>query len=383
MDFALSEGQQMLFDTAFDFGQEQIAPHARTWERAGTIPRDLLRNAGALGFGALYVPEQMGGSGLSRLDATLVFEALSAACPSVAAFISIHNMCTHMIARHATQAFRDEWLERMVTMEAVASYCLTEPGSGSDAAALRTKAIHTGGSYVLNGTKAFISGGGYSDLYLVMCRTGEEGARGISAVVVPDGTDGLSFGAAERKMGWRAQPTAQVQLDDCTVDASHLLGLEGQGFAIAMAGLDGGRLNIAACALGGAQAALWMALDYVGERQAFGRTIDQFQGLQFRLADMETELQAARIFLRQAAWKLDTGSHDATVHCAMAKRFVTDTAFRVANDALQLLGGYGYLEDYGIEKIVRDLRVHQILEGTNEIMRVITARSLLRERGSR
>ncbi|MEQ8400663.1 MAG: acyl-CoA dehydrogenase family protein [Roseitalea porphyridii] len=373
----------MLFDTAFDFGQEQIAPHARTWERAGTIPRDLLRNAGALGFGALYVPEQMGGSGLSRLDATLVFEALSAACPSVAAFISIHNMCTHMIARHATQAFRDEWLERMVTMEAVASYCLTEPGSGSDAAALRTKAIHTGGSYVLNGTKAFISGGGYSDLYLVMCRTGEEGARGISAVVVPDGTDGLSFGAAERKMGWRAQPTAQVQLDDCTVDASHLLGLEGQGFAIAMAGLDGGRLNIAACALGGAQAALWMALDYVGERQAFGRTIDQFQGLQFRLADMETELQAARIFLRQAAWKLDTGSHDATVHCAMAKRFVTDTAFRVANDALQLLGGYGYLEDYGIEKIVRDLRVHQILEGTNEIMRVITARSLLRERGSR
>jgi alkylation response protein AidB-like acyl-CoA dehydrogenase len=383
LDFALSEGQQMLFDTAFDFGQEQIAPHARTWERAGTIPRDLLRNAGALGFGALYVPEQMGGSGLSRLDATLVFEALSAACPSVAAFISIHNMCTHMIARHATQAFRDEWLERMVTMEAVASYCLTEPGSGSDAAALRTKAIHTGGSYVLNGTKAFISGGGYSDLYLVMCRTGEEGARGISAVVVPDGTDGLSFGAAERKMGWRAQPTAQVQLDDCTVDASHLLGLEGQGFAIAMAGLDGGRLNIAACALGGAQAALWMALDYVGERQAFGRTIDQFQGLQFRLADMETELQAARIFLRQAAWKLDTGSHDATVHCAMAKRFVTDTAFRVANDALQLLGGYGYLEDYGIEKIVRDLRVHQILEGTNEIMRVITARSLLRERGSR
>ncbi|WP_349363856.1 MAG: acyl-CoA dehydrogenase family protein [Roseitalea porphyridii] len=383
MDFALSEGQQMLFDTAFDFGQEQIAPHARTWERAGTIPRDLLRNAGALGFGALYVPEQMGGSGLSRLDATLVFEALAAACPSVAAFISIHNMCAHMIAHHATDAFRDEWLERMVTMEAVASYCLTEPGSGSDAAALRTKAVKSGGSYVLNGTKAFISGGGYSDLYLVMCRTGEDGARGISAVVVPDGTDGLSFGAAERKMGWRAQPTAQVQLDDCAVDASHLLGVEGQGFAIAMAGLDGGRLNIAACALGGAQAALRMALDYAGERQAFGRTIDQFQGLQFRLADMETELQAARVFLRQAAWKLDTGSHDATVHCAMAKRFVTDTAFWVANDALQLLGGYGYLEDYGIEKIVRDLRVHQILEGTNEIMRVITARSLLRERGSR
>ncbi len=371
----------MLFDTAFEFGQEQIAPHAQAWERAGTIPRELLENAGALGFGALYVPEQMGGAGLSRLDATLVFEALSAACPSVAAFISIHNMCTHMVAHNGTDAFKEAWLESMTSMQSIASYCLTEPGSGSDAAALRTRAVKSGGAYTLNGTKAFISGGGFSDLYLVMCRTGENGPRGISAIVVPDGADGLSFGAAERKMGWRAQPTAQVQLDDCTVQESHLLGAEGEGFALAMAGLDGGRLNIAACALGGAQAALRTALDYVGERQAFGRTIDQFQGLQFRLADMETELQAARVFLRQAAWKLDTKSHDATVHCAMAKRFVTDTAFRVANDALQLLGGYGYLEDYGIEKIVRDLRVHQILEGTNEIMRVITARSLLRERG--
>ncbi|XBQ04959.1 MAG: acyl-CoA dehydrogenase family protein [Stappia sp.] len=381
MDFALTEEQGLIFDTALDFGRQAIAPHAYAWERDGTIPRDVLEEAGGLGFGAIYVPEELGGTGLTRLDATLVFEALSRACPSVAAFISIHNMCTNMVAKYATPAVRERWLEQLVSMEAIASYCLTEPGSGSDAAALRTRAARTADGYRLDGAKAFISGGGYSDLYVVMCRTGADGPKGISTLVVPENTDGLSFGAAERKMGWKAQPTAQVQFDGCEVPADHLLGDEGSGFSYAMEGLDGGRLNIAACALGGAQAALSAALEYMGERSAFGRTIDQFQGLQFKIADMETELQAARVFLRQAAWKLDTQASDATKHCAMAKRFVTDTAFRVANDALQLLGGYGYLEDYGLEKIVRDLRVHQILEGTNEIMRVITARALIAERG--
>lgn len=380
MDFALSEEQTLIFDMARDFGREAIAPHAYAWEKAGTIPRDVLRQAGELGFGALYVPEEYGGTGLTRLDATLVFEALSEACPSVAAFISIHNMCAGMIANYGSEELRERFLAPLASMESIASYCLTEPGSGSDAAALRTRAARSNEGYVLNGSKAFISGGGYSDVYVVMCRTGEDGPKGISTLVVEDGSAGLSFGAAEHKMGWKAQPTAQVQFDDCTVPAANLLGEEGKGFAYAMKGLDGGRLNIAACALGGAQGALTAATRYMGERKAFGKTIDQFQGLQFRLADMEIELQAARTFLRQAAWKLDQGASDATKHCAMAKRFVTDTAFRVANDALQMLGGYGYLEDYGIEKIVRDLRVHQILEGTNEIMRVIVARAMLAER---
>ncbi|WP_417772684.1 acyl-CoA dehydrogenase family protein [Stappia sp.] len=380
MDFALSEEQGLIFDTAHAFGQEAIAPHASDWERQGTIPREVLEAAGELGFGALYVPEELGGTGLTRLDAVLVFEALSMACPSVAAFISIHNMCLNMIAKYGSEAIRDTWMERLASLKAVASYCLTEPGSGSDAAALRSRATRNDAGWSLTGNKAFISGGGYSDLYVVMCRTGEDGPKGISTLAVPAGTDGLSFGALERKMGWKAQPTAQVQFDDCTVPADHLLGEEGRGFSYAMEGLDGGRLNIAACALGGAEAALRAALRYTGERSAFGQPLDRFQALQFRLADMETELSAARIFLRQAAWKLDTGAADATKHCAMAKRFVTDTAFKVANDALQLFGGYGYLEDYGIEKIVRDLRVHQILEGTNEIMRVIVARSLLAER---
>ncbi|SOB95694.1 acyl-CoA dehydrogenase family protein [Stappia indica] len=380
MDFALSEEQTLIFDMARDFGREAIAPNAYAWEKAGTIPRDVLRQAGELGFGALYVPEEYGGTGLTRLEATLVFEALSEACPSVAAFISIHNMCAGMIANYGSEALRERFLAPLASMESIASYCLTEPGSGSDAAALRTRAARSNEGYVLNGSKAFISGGGYSDVYVVMCRTGEDGPKGISTLVVEDGSEGLSFGAAEHKMGWKAQPTAQVQFDDCTVPAENLLGEEGKGFAYAMKGLDGGRLNIAACALGGAQGALTAATRYMGERKAFGKTIDQFQGLQFRLADMEIELQASRAFLRQAAWKLDQGASDATKHCAMAKRFVTDTAFRVANDALQMLGGYGYLEDYGIEKIVRDLRVHQILEGTNEIMRVIVARAMLAER---
>jgi alkylation response protein AidB-like acyl-CoA dehydrogenase len=301
------------------------------------------------------------------------------ACPTVSSFLSIHNMCAHMIASYAAPEVRARHLPGVASMETIVSYCLTEPGSGSDAAALRTRAERTNAGWTLNGTKAFISGGGFSDLYLCMVRTGGEGPRGVSAVLVETGTPGLSFGAPERKMGWKAQPTAQVQFDDCRIPADHLLGEEGQGFRYAMRGLDGGRLNIAAAALGGAQSALDKALAYTGERRAFGQAIRDFQTIQFRLADMETELQAARVFLRQAAWKLDRGAPDATKHCAMAKRLVTDAAFRVANDALQLLGGYGYLSDYGVEKIVRDLRVHQILEGTNEIMRVIIARALLAE----
>ncbi len=382
MDFNLTEEQHAIFDMAESFGQEKIAPNALAWDEAGELPREILTESAALGFATLYVPEDLGGTGLSRLDATLVFEALSMARPSVASFITIHNMCANMIAQNGTAEMRDYWMPRLSSMETIVSYCLTEPGSGSDASALRTRAARTNEGYTLNGTKAFISGGGYSDLYVVMARTGEDGPKGISTVLVEDGTPGLSFGANERKMGWRAQPTAQVQFDDCKIPANALVGEEGRGFTYAMQGLDGGRLNIAACALGGAQTALNTALTYAGERKAFGKSIDQFQSLQFKLADMEIELQAARVFLRQAAWKLDNKSPDATKHCAMAKRFVTDIAFRVANEALQIHGGYGYLADYGIEKIVRDLRVHQILEGTNEIMRLITARALLAERAA-
>ncbi|MFN3273125.1 MAG: acyl-CoA dehydrogenase family protein [Paracoccus sp. (in: a-proteobacteria)] len=381
MDFALSEEQQAIFDMARDFGQTRIAPHARAWEEAGTIPRALWADLAALGLGGIYVSEDHGGSGLSRLDGTLIFEALSMACPSVASFLSIHNMCGGMIDRFGSAQARARWLPAICRMETVFSYCLTEPGSGSDAAALRTRAERGDQGWRLNGTKAFISGGGYSDAYIVMARTGSDGPRGISALVVEDGTPGLSFGAPEQKMGWRAQPTTQVQFDDCTIPADNLLGDEGRGFAYAMAGLDGGRLNIAASALGGAQAALDATLTYMGERRAFGQTLDQFQALQFRLAEMETALQSARILLRQAAWKLDQAAPDATKFCAMAKLHVTDRAFEVANHCLQLHGGYGYLADYGIEKIVRDLRVHQILEGTNEVMRLIISRALLAERG--
>jgi len=381
MDFALSEEQQAIFDMAHAFGQDHIAPFAAQWDVVGEIPKDLWPKLGELGLGGIYVSEEYGGSGLSRLDATLVFEALAMACPSVGSFLSIHNMCGGMIDKFANPALKAEWLPKMCSMEKIISYCLTEPGSGSDAAALKTRANRTNEGYCLNGTKAFISGGGYSDAYVVMCRTGDDSPKGISTLIVEDGAKGLSFGARERKMGWLNQPTAQVQFDDCITPADHLVGEEGKGFSYAMAGLDGGRLNISAGALGGAQAALDKTLTYMGERKAFGKSIDQFQALQFRLADMETELQAARIFLRQAAWKLDHKAPDATKFCAMAKRFVTDTAFKVANDCLQLHGGYGYLADYGIEKIVRDLRVHQILEGTNEIMRLIVSRALLAERG--
>jgi alkylation response protein AidB-like acyl-CoA dehydrogenase len=378
MDFALSDEQTAIFDMAHAFGQAEIAPNARKWEADGTIPKELWPKVGELGFGGLYVAEESGGAGLTRLDATLVFEALSMACPSVAAFLSIHNMCARMIDMFGSDEMKTRLMPEVLSLNTVLSYCLTEPGSGSDAAALRTRAERTNEGYTLNGTKAFISGGGYSDGYLCMVRTGDNGPRGISCVYVEDGTKGLSFGGLEDKMGWRSQPTAQVQFDDCRIPAENLVGEEGQGFRYAMMGLDGGRLNIAACSLGAAQTALNQTLTYMGERKAFGQTIDQFQGLQFRLADMEIELQAARTFLRQAAWKLDRKSPDATKFCAMAKKFVTEAGSKVVDQCLQLHGGYGYLAEYGIEKLVRDLRVHQILEGTNEIMRVIVARDMLK-----
>ncbi|XAT57549.1 acyl-CoA dehydrogenase [Rhodobacteraceae bacterium IMCC1335] len=380
MDFSLSSEQTAIFDMAYEFGQEHIAPFARDWENQGTIPKELWPKVAQLGLGGIYVSDEMGGSGLSRLDATLVFEALAMACPSVSAFLSIHNMCGGMIDRYGDPETRARWLPRLCQMDLIFSYCLTEPGSGSDAAALRSQATRTNEGYRLNGTKAFISGGGYSDAYIVMARTGAEGPKGVSAFIVEAGSDGLSYGALEDKMGWRAQPTAQVQFDACPIPAQNLLGEEGKGFHYAMAGLDGGRLNIAASALGGAEQALQATLAYMGERKAFGKTIDQFQALQFNLADMEVKLQAARSFLRQAAWKLDMQAPDATKFCAMAKLMVTDNAFETANQCLQLHGGYGYLADYGIEKIVRDLRVHQILEGTNEIMRMIIARQMLADR---
>jgi len=380
VDFALTEEQSAIFDMAHAFGQEQIAPHARDWEAQGTIPKELWPQVGELGFGGLYVSEETGGAGLGRLDATLVFEALSMACPSVAAFLSIHNMCAKMLDSFATEEMKARIMPDVLSLNTVLSYCLTEPGSGSDAAALKTKAEKTNEGYVLNGSKAFISGGGYSDAYVCMVRTGEDGPKGISTVYVEDGTPGLSFGGLEDKMGWRSQPTAQVQFDDCKIPAGNLVGVEGDGFKYAMMGLDGGRLNISACSLGAAQTALNMTLAYMGERKAFGKSIDQFQALQFRLADMEIELQAARTFLRQAAWKLDQGAPDATKFCAMAKKFVTEAGSKVVDQCLQLHGGYGYLADYGIEKLVRDLRVHQILEGTNEIMRMIVARHMLANR---
>ncbi|MEQ5871563.1 acyl-CoA dehydrogenase family protein [Sagittula sp. NFXS13] len=377
MDFALSGEEQMVFDVAASFGEEQIKPFAEKWEEEGTIPRTLWVGCAELGFGGLYVSEEFGGAGLDRLGASLVIEALSRSCPSVAAFLSIHNMCAGMIDRYGSAELKARLLPDVVSMKRIMSYCLTEPGAGSDAAALRTRAEKRDGGYALTGTKAFISGGGYSDAYIVMSRTGDAGPRGISALIVEDGSDGLSFGAEEKKMGWKAQPTRQVQLDDCLVPAGNLMGDEGAGFRYAMAGLDGGRINIAACSLGAAQSALEATVTYMSERKAFGQSIDQFQALQFRLADMEIRLQAARVFLRQAAWKLDQGAPDASRFCAMAKAFVTEVGSDVADACLQLHGGYGYLADYGIEKILRDLRVHQILEGTNEIMRVIVARHLV------
>lgn len=377
MDFALTPEQSAIFDMAKAFGQDHIAPYARTWDTDGTIPKSLWLEIAALGFGGLYVHEDDGGTGLSRLDATLVFEALAGACASVAAFLSIHNMCAKMLADYGTDTVKSTILPRAIAMETILSYCLTEPAAGSDAAALKTRATKTDDGYSLTGTKAFISGGGYSDAYIVMARTGDAGPKGISAFLIEDGTTGLSFGGLEDKMGWRSQPTRQVQLDAATIPDTNLLGSQGKGFNYAMIGLDGGRLNIAACSIGAAQSALDKTLAYMSERHAFGRYIDQFQGLQFRLADMNIALACARTFLRQAAWKLDTGAPDATAYCAMAKKLCTEVGSEVADGCLQLHGGYGYLADYGIEKIVRDLRVHQILEGTNEIMRLITARHML------
>lgn len=379
MDFALTEEQTAIFDMARAFGEDRLAPHAIEWDQTHTMPVDVLRETAELGMAGAYVGEAHGGSNLTRLDATLIFEGLSYGCPSIAAFLSIHNMCAWMIDSFGSDDQRARWVPKLCAMEVMSSYCLTEPGSGSDAAALRTTARPEGNELVLNGSKAFISGGGFSDLYIVMARTGDDSPKGISAVLVEKGTEGLTFGANERKMGWNAQPTAEVQFDDCRVPATNMLGEEGAGFKYAMTGLDGGRLNIAACSLGAAQSALDKATRYVQERKAFGKPLADLQALQFRLADMETELQAARTFLRHAAWKLDQKAPDATKYCAMAKRFVTDTGFKVVNDALQLHGGYGYLTEFGLEKMLRDLRVHQILEGTNEIMRVIVARHMLDE----
>jgi alkylation response protein AidB-like acyl-CoA dehydrogenase len=380
--FSLSDDQAAISDMARAFAAERLAPKAVEWDERKHFPVDVLREAAALGMGGIYIGDDVGGSGLTRLDATLIFEALATGCPTIAAYISIHNMSAWMIDAYGSDEQRRRWLPQLCTMELLASYCLTEPGSGSDAAALRTRAVRDGDDYVLNGQKQFISGAGAGDLYVVMVRTGGEGPSGISTLVVPGDTPGLSLGANERKMGWNAQPTRAVIFENARVPVANRLGDEGIGFKIAMAGLDGGRINIAACSVGGAQAALDKTLAYMAERRAFGQRLDEFQALQFRLADMATELEAARTFLWRAAAALDCKDPDATKLCAMAKRFGTDVGFEVANQALQLHGGYGYLSEYGIEKIVRDLRVHQILEGTNEIMRLIVARALV-GRGNR
>jgi len=377
IQFELNEDQLAIQDMARAFASDRVAPHALQWDRDKHFPVNVLQETGPLGMGGIYVREDVGGSALKRLDAVLIFEALATACPSFSAFVSIHNMAAWMIDTFGNDEQRQRFLPKLTSMEALASYCLTEPGSGSDAAALRTRATRDGDHYILNGSKQFISGAGATDVYVTMVRTGEDGPKGISTIVVPKDAPGLSFGGNEFKMGWNAQPTRTVIFDNCRVPIENLLGEEGTGFRIAMAGLDGGRLNIAACSLGGAQAALDKSLEYCGQRKAFGQTIDRFQALQFRLADMETELSASRLLLYTAASKLDRKSHDASKWSAMAKRFVTDTGFNVANEALQLFGGYGYLHEYGIEKLVRDLRVHQILEGTNEIMRVIIARQMI------
>ncbi len=375
--FSLTEDQVAIRDMAQDFAAETLAPHAARWDEEKHFPVEEMRAAAALGMGGIYIRDDVGGSGLTRLDAALIFEALSTGCPTVAAYISIHNMCAWMIDRYGSDEQRQRFLPKLCTMEHLASYCLTEPGAGSDAAALKTRAVLDGDHYVLDGQKQFISGAGVSDIYVVMARTGEAGPGGISTIVVEKDTPGLSFGANEKKMGWNAQPTRAVILENCRVPVANRLGPEGIGFKIAMAGLDGGRLNIGACSLGGAQGALDRSLAYARERKAFGSAIADFQALQFKLADMATELEAARSLLWRAAAALDAKTPDATKLCAMAKRIATDTGFEVANHALQIHGGYGYLADYGIEKIVRDLRVHQILEGTNEVMRMIVARGLV------
>ena len=375
--FSLDADQIAVRDMARTFADEVFAPNAIAWDEAKHFPVAEMRKAAALGMGGVCIAEDVGGSGLSRLSATLIFEALATGCPTISAYMSIHNMTAWLINVFGSDAQRRQWLPQLCTMELLASYCLTEPGAGSDAAALTTRATRDGDHYLLNGQKQFISGAGAGDLYVVMARTGDEGPSGISAFVVPGDTPGISFGANERKMGWNAQPTRALIFQDARVPVADRLGEEGLGFKIAMAELDGGRLNIAACSLGGAQSALEKALAYMKERKAFGKRLDEFQALQFRLADMATGLEASRALLWRAAAALDRKDADASALSAMAKRFVTDACFNVANQALQLHGGYGYLSEYGIEKIVRDLRVHQILEGTNEIMRLIVARHLV------
>jgi len=379
MDFSLTEDQRAIEDAARAFAAAEFAPHSARWDAEGHFPVDVMRKAAELGFAGLYVREDVGGSALSRLDASIVFEQLAYGDVTTAAFISIHNMASWMIDRFGADELRRRYLPKLTTMAFIASYCLTEPGSGSDAAALATTARKDGAHYVLNGSKAFISGAGTSDVYVVMARTSGPGPKGVSAFVVENGTPGLSFGAQEKKMGWKSQPTAQVNFDDCRVPEANRIGSEGEGFRFAMAGLDGGRINIASCSLGGAGLALDTARTHLETRKQFGNPLKEFQGLQWRLADMATDLEAARLMVRRAAHALDNRDPQATKYCAMAKRFATDAGFEIANQALQLHGGYGYLQDFPLERIVRDLRVHQILEGTNEIMRVITARELLRQ----
>jgi hypothetical protein len=377
MDFELSDEQRAFQETARAFAREEWSPHAARWDARAEFPIEALRRAAALGFAGIYVGEEFGGSALGRIDATIIFEELAAACVSTAAYLSIHNMAAWMIDRFGAREQRSRFLPKLMSMAYFASYCLTEPGSGSDAAALATRAVRDGDDYVLNGTKAFISGGGVSDTYVTMVRTGAQGPKGISCLLVEKGTPGLSFGKQEKKLGWNTQPTAMVIFEDCRVPIANRLGAEGDGFKIAMMGLDGGRLNISACSLGGARACLEAAQGHLLERRQFGRPLADFQALQFKLADMATELDAARLMVQRGAASLDRGDPQATTHCAMAKRFATDAGFHICNEALQLFGGYGYLKDFPIERYLRDVRVHQILEGTNEIMRVIIARRLL------
>ena len=379
MDFELTEEQRAFAQTARDFALAELAPHAAEWDAEGIFPKEAIAKAGELGFCGLYAPEAAGGLALPRLDATLVFEEMAAVDPSTTAFITIHNMATWMLGTWATPAVRDHWGPLLTTGQKLASYCLTEPGAGSDAASLKTRAELLGGEYVINGSKAFISGAGSTDVLVLMARTGDarSGASGISAFAVPADTPGITYGKKEHKMGWNSQPTRTISFDNVRIPANHLLGQEGEGFKIAMKGLDGGRINIATCSVGAAQGALTQAQQYMQDRKQFGKSIASFQALQFKLADMATELVAARQMVRLAAAKLDAGARDATTYCAMAKRFATDAGFNVVNEALQLHGGYGYIREYPLERLLRDARVHQILEGTNEIMRVIIARRML------
>ncbi|MEE5089683.1 acyl-CoA dehydrogenase family protein [Xanthomonas euvesicatoria] len=373
----LNDEQEAFRAAARDFADKQLAPHAAQWDAEGHFPREAIAKAAELGFCGLYTDEGVGGLGMRRLDAAVVFEELATVDPSTSAFISIHNMATWLIASYGTDAVRAQWGEAMTSGDRLGSYCLTEPGSGSDAASLKSRAQRDGDSYVLNGSKAFISGAGATDVLVVMARTGEDGARGISAFVVPADAPGISYGRKEEKMGWNSQPTRGVSFENVRIPAENLLGMEGEGFKMAMKALDGGRINIAACSLGAAQGALDAARRYMGERRQFGKKLADFQALQFKLADMATQLVAARQMVHTAARKLDAGSHDATVWCAMAKRFATDAGFAICDDALQIHGGYGYIREYPIERLLRDSRVHRILEGTNEVMRMIVARHLL------